>query len=146
MSKTTEAIARARKMATEAKADSVVMVSEVGTSYLIGSLEKSGRMRDIPQVLGLPRTVTLALVAKLVEYNATGKVKQIASGVGSAATVIATYQFSKGQEVSGLVGGDMGASRRRIVDQAAHLRALGKGTKRGAAMDELANLEREAAE
>ena len=143
MSKAQEAVARARRTAQEARANAVEMVAEVGTSYLIGSLEASGRMRDIPQFLGLPRTVTLAVVAKLIEYNSSGRVSQAAAGVGASATAIAVYQFAKGGTVSGVAG--VGALGRRGAElESASRRALGKG--KLSAARELDALEREAAE
>lgn len=143
MSKTQEAIARARRTASEAKNDAVEMVSEVTTSYLLGSLETSGRIRDIPQIMGLPRTVTLALVGKLVAYNTSGKVRQIAAGAANAATAIAVYQFARGQTVSG-VAGEVGrmSARGRVLEQASD-RALGRG--RASADRELDQLDPERA-
>lgn len=142
MSKTQEAIARARRSASEAKNDAVEMVSEVTTSYLLGSLEASGRIRDVPQIMGLPRTVTLALVGKLVAYNTSGRVKQMANGAANSAVAIAVYQFAKGQTVSGV--GDVGrmTARGRVLESASE-RAIGRG--RATAAEELAALENDAA-
>jgi hypothetical protein len=140
MSKTSEAIARARRTASEAKENAVEMAAEVGTSYLLGSMEASGQIRNIPQVFGMPRTVTLALAAKLVAYNTSGRVSQVARGVASSATAVAVYQFARGQTVSG-VGDDVGrmSARGRILENAS-ARAIGHG--RASADPELAELER----
>lgn len=108
MSKTKEAIARARRTATEAKEDAAEMMAGATTSYLIGSMEASGAMAQIPTFLGLPRTVTLAIAGKLLAYNSTGRTRQIANGAANAASHVAIYQFSRGQTVSGL-GDDVGA-------------------------------------
>jgi hypothetical protein len=61
-------------------------------------------MTSIPQFMGLPRTLTLALAAKLVEYNASGIAKQVAAGVGNASAHIAIHEFARGQTVSGASG------------------------------------------
>jgi hypothetical protein len=133
MSKAQEAIARARRTATEARADATEMASGVVTSYVIGSMEAAGTMAQVPQLMGLPRVVTLAAAAKLVAYNASGNVRQVANGVGNACTHIAVYQFSKGQTVSGLVGaGDA------IHDRGRRLEAAG----RRSASSELDDLDR----
>ena len=142
MSKTQEAIARARRTATEAKADTVVVAAELGTAYLLGSLEASGRIRDVPQVMGLPRTVTIAAAAKLLQYNSSGRMKQIAEGVGNSAASIAVFQFARGATVSGSgVGDEAGrmTARGRVLENASE-RAIGRG--RAVSEDEeLAGLE-----
>lgn len=139
MSKAQEAIARARRTANEAKADATEMISGVVTSYMIGSLEKSGNMNSIPKIFGLPRTVTLAAAAKLLAYNSSGNTRQIANGVGSAATHVAVYQFSKGADVSGDER-DLETSGRAIHDRGRRLEAIG----RASANDEIEALERSA--
>lgn len=141
MSKTQEAIARARRTATEAKADTVVVAAELGTAYLLGSLEASGRIRDIPQVMGLPRTVTIAAAAKLLQYNSSGRMKQIAEGIGNSAASIAVFQFARGATVSG-VGDEAGrmTARGRVLENASE-RAIGRGRAAMPDEEELSGLE-----
>lgn len=73
----------------------------VAASFIIGALEKSGRMNDIPTLAGLPRTVTLAFAAKLGASYASGSAADYLDGVGDAAANVAVYQFAKGPDVSG---------------------------------------------
>ena len=129
MSKAKEAIQRARRTAGEAKADMAELGAGTVTAYLIGSMETSGAMAQIPQVLGLPRTLTLAVAAKLLAYNASGTIKQVANGAGNAALNVAIYQFAKGgaAAVTGIVGAgnaihDRG---RRLEAEARRLAASG---------------------
>lgn len=102
---TKSALERARRTAANAKADSTEMLSVGGTSYMIGSLVKSGNIEKIPELFGMPRTVTLAIAAKLLAYNASGQVKQVANGAATAAASIAIFQFSQGLDVAGASGG-----------------------------------------
>lgn len=141
MSKAQEAIARARRTASAAKADATRMSAGAVTSYLIGSMETAGTMAQIPTIFGLPRTVTLAAVGKLIEYNMSGTVSEIAGGSATAAANIAIYQFSKGQSVSGVAGVDGAIHDRGRQLQAAAARAL-RGDPAPSAEDELAGLER----
>jgi hypothetical protein len=138
MSKAQEAIARARRTATQARADATKMAAGAVTSYLIGSMETAGTMAQIPTLFGLPRTVTLAAVGKLVAYNMSGTVSEAADGAATAAANIAIYQFSKGQTVSGVDGAIHDRGRQL---QAAAARAL-RGDPAPSADDELAGLER----
>lgn len=137
MSKAQDAIARARKTATEAKADAAETVSGMATSYLIGSMKATGTLAQIPSVMGLPKTVVLAAVAKAIAYNSTGKMKQIANGAGNAAAHIAVFEFSSGQSVSGVDGA--------IHDRGARLNAAASrlGSGGASAEAELASLEGE---
>ncbi len=140
MSKAKEAIARARRTASEARADAARMAAGGVTSYLIGSMEAAGTMSQVPQVFGLPRTVTLAVVGKLIEYNMGGTVAEVAGGAATAAANIAIYQFSRGQTVSGDVGaGNAIRDRGRRLESAA-ARALQPGAGLGAE-EEIAALE-----
>lgn len=110
MSKAQEAIARARRTANAAKADSTKMAAGAVTSYLIGSMEAAGTLSSIPQPFGLPRTVVLAVVGKAIAYNTSGQVSDALDGAASAAANIGIYQFASGRSVSG-VGDDVGAGR-----------------------------------
>jgi hypothetical protein len=77
-------------------------VALISTGAAIGALEKSGRMDDIPQVMGAPRTFTTAVVAYGLAYVApSGTMKDIAEGVGDGSACILSYQYMKGGEVSG---------------------------------------------
>lgn len=145
MSKAKEAIARARRTATEAKADMTELGAGAVTSYLIGSMEASGAMAQVPQVLGLPRTLTLAVAAKLLAYNTSGTTHQAANGAGNSALNVAIYQFAKGgaAAVSGV--GEVGAGSaihdrgRRLEAEARRIAAMTQGS----GDPELDELERE---
>jgi len=77
------------------------MLAMAGTSYMIGSMVKSGNIEKIPEIFGMPRTVTLAIAGKLLAYNASGALKQAANGAASAAAAVAIFQFAQGLEVAG---------------------------------------------
>ena len=142
MSKTSEAIARARNAARNAKTDATETVAGAATSYFLGSLESSGAINSIPQVMGMPRTLTLALLGKGVAYftGSGGTMHAVANGIGNAATHVGLYQLASRGSVS---GGDVLAGRRDgEVDRA--LRAMtGPGAERriAAVADPLASAE-----
>lgn len=98
---TKAALERARRTAGAAKADANEMLAMAGTSYMIGSMVKSGNIEKIPEIFGMPRTVTLAIAAKLLAYNAGGAMKQAANGAANAAATVAIFQFAQGLEVAG---------------------------------------------
>jgi hypothetical protein len=137
MSKAQEAIQRARRTATAAKADATRMAAGAVTSYLVGSMEAAGTMAQVPQLMGLPRTVTLAILGKLVAYNTGGTISEGADGAATAAANIAIYQFSRGQTVSGVEGAIHDRGRRL---QSAAQRALAQDTE-PSAEQEIAALE-----
>ncbi len=98
---TKAALERARRTASAAKSDANEMLAMAGTSYMIGSMVKSGNIEKIPEIFGMPRTVTLAIAAKVLAYNAGGTLKQAANGAANAAAAVAIFQFAQGLEVAG---------------------------------------------
>lgn len=92
---------RARKEAKTARSSAVVRGAGLLTAYGIGSLEANGRMEDIPQILGLPRTVTLAGAAMLLAPHVDGYMGDVLDGVGESAMYIAAYNFGAGRDISG---------------------------------------------
>lgn len=90
-----------KRIATE-KDEGIRTAAIGGTGLLIGNLEASGRMRDVPQIGPLPRTVTLALLAKAgAMFIGPGKAKAIVNGIGDGAVAVAAYNFSRGAQISG---------------------------------------------
>ena len=81
------------------------MVAVGVTAYGIGSMRKNGQLARVPQLFGMPHTVTLAVAAKLISLNTGGKMKQAANGAAMAAASIALYQFGNGESVSGYISG-----------------------------------------
>jgi hypothetical protein len=84
-----------------AKADMLEIGAAIGTAYVVGKLAQSGGLDRVPDVLGMPKTVTVAAVGKLIAYNVSGKAKQITNGLATGAACVAAYQFGNGQTVSG---------------------------------------------
>lgn len=119
MSKAKELAARARARLRDEEGEVRRMGASLATSYVIGSMENSGAMASVPQLLGLPRTVTLAVAAKVAGTFMSGKLRDYAQGVGDAASNIATYNFAKGATISG--EDEVSGRRRRRAHEAARL-------------------------
>lgn len=73
----------------------------LATSYGVGSLEASGRMDAIPQLMGMPRTLTVGGAALLASLFVRGKGGHLIEGVADGALSIAAYQFARPGAVSG---------------------------------------------
>lgn len=107
---------------------------------VLGLMKAGGQMDRIPDIFGLPKTVSIALAAKLGANYMSGSTADVLNGVGDAAAVVAIYEFAQGATVSGLVGD--GASDGRVSDEA---RRLERRLARTLSEDELADLEDELA-
>lgn len=114
---------RARINEAEARRSGAALAS----GFVLGSMEKAGTLNDLPDMFGLPKSVTIAIVAKLGAGYATGDIADYMNGLGDAAGVVALYQFGKGVEtIQGveqprqLAGEEVG--RRRLT--ASELRAF----------------------
>lgn len=70
-------------------------------AYVIGSMEKAGTLAELPDAFGLPKTVIIAVLAKVGASFASGQAADYANGVGDAASAIALYQFAKGETIAG---------------------------------------------
>lgn len=92
---------RQRDAAKARKGSFVRKGSMLATGYGIGKLEESGRMDDIPQPFGVPRTVVVAGVAMVASAFLGGTAGDITEGIGDGAGTVAAYQFGAGMEVSG---------------------------------------------
>lgn len=77
----------------------------LAAGFTLGAMEKAGTLAQVPDMFGLPKTVTIAIVSKLAAGYASGDMSDYANGVGDAAGVVALYQFGKGETVDGMVAG-----------------------------------------
>jgi hypothetical protein len=106
-----------KKLAAE-KEEGVRVAALVGTSAAIGNLEVSGRMRDVPQLGPLPRTATLAFLAKAgAMFVGNGTAKNVLNGIGDASICIASYNFTRGAEISGVSNTGMFAREREAAEE-----------------------------
>lgn len=149
MAKAKEIMSRVRARLRDEEAEARRGGAALATSYVIGSMETSGAMASVPQLFGLPRTVTLAVLAKAGGTFARGPVRDYLQGVGDSAAIIATYNFSKGGTVSGIdeVSGRRRNRRHRMAEAANVERQLRAQlqAERAHSLDELDELESEAA-
>lgn len=91
----------AKRMHAE-KEEGIRTASMAITGGIIGNLEVSGRMDSIPTLGPLPRTTALAIVAKFAAmFAGPGTFKSVLNGAGDAATVITSYNFTRGASISG---------------------------------------------
>lgn len=101
---------RARKSAAAAKADGARMLGMMGGAAVIGLMVKSGAVDRLPDI-GVPKTLVLAGIGKAVGYNMNGTIGEAADGIGNAAAVVAIFQWTTGQTVSGAsMAGNGGAN------------------------------------
>ena len=100
------------------------MVALGVTAYGVGSMLKNGQLEKVPQIFGMPRTVTLAVAAKLLAYNSGGRVKQAANGASAAAAAIALFQFGHGDSVAGYVSGNERGQDRALKSEQAIAKRL----------------------
>lgn len=100
----------------------------LGTSFVIGALEKNGKLASLPTIPGVPRIVTLGIVFNGLGFVAPkgGKIEAALDGMGESAFNIASYKWGKGEDVAGVSENDVGgprARRRRTETQLAEQRA-----------------------
>lgn len=69
---------------------------------VLGLMKAGGQLDRIPDVFGLPKTVSVALAAKLGANYMSGTTANVLNGVGDAAACIAVYEFAQGVNVSGV--------------------------------------------
>jgi hypothetical protein len=69
---------------------------------VLGLMKAGGQMDRIPDVFGLPKTVSVALAAKIGANYMSGTTANVLNGVGDAAAVVAIYEFAQGVAVSGV--------------------------------------------
>lgn len=101
------ALSRARSIAREHKDEAEIEMGNLGAAAVIGMMERAGTMAAVPTFFGLPRTVTLAIVARIASKNTSGSASNTLRGISSGAASIAVYQYAKGVTVSGADGGDV---------------------------------------
>lgn len=149
MAKAKEIAGRIRARLREEEGEARRGGAALATSYVIGSMETSGAINTVPPLFGLPRTVTLAILAKAAGTFARGSMRDYLQGVGDGAAIIATYNFSKGATVSGVDDEMSGRrSRRRRMAEAANVERQLRAqlqAERAHGVDELDELEAEAA-
>lgn len=98
------ALSRARAIAREHKDEAEIEMGNLGAAGMIGLLERTGAMNNIPQLFGLPRTVIVAVLMRVASKKMGGSGANMLRGMSSGAAAVAIYQFAKGVQVSGLVG------------------------------------------
>lgn len=98
---------------------------------VLGLMKAGGQLDRIPDVFGLPKTVSVALACKLGANYMSGQTANVLNGVGDAAACIAVYEFAQGVNVSGMVGDRASDLERRLASRLSE--------------DELADLEDELA-
>lgn len=95
-------LAGARKLAKENESDLTRKGVGMVTSFAIGSLTRSGGINVIPTLPGVPRTISLAIIANGIGLIAPkGKWRDMLDGVGESTLNIASYEFGKGGVVAG---------------------------------------------
>jgi hypothetical protein len=92
---------RARDKAREGKQKLLQKGTMLGAAYGVGRLEETGRMDDIPQILGMPRTLTVAGLGYGLAMFTGGTLADVAEGAADGAASVAAYQYGKGEDVSG---------------------------------------------
>lgn len=73
-----------------------------GGAGVLGLMKASGQLARVPDVFGLPKTVSIALACKIGASYAPGAAADYLNGIGDSAAVIAIYEFSQGITLSGL--------------------------------------------
>ena len=104
----------------------------MGTSFVIGALEKNGKLASLPTIPGVPRIVTLGIVFNGLGMFApkNGKIEAALDGMGESAFNIASYKWGKGEDVAGAVETDVGGPRARRRRTEAQLREQRDATRR----------------
>ena len=111
---------RARAKATQN--DQRAAIGAVIGAGVLGYTYKEGYLQRVPQLAGVPTTVTVAVVGLGVGYYAGGTLGDIGRAVGIAAAVVAAYQLASGQTVAGDSDSDVQRAVNKLaskLDQAA---------------------------
>ena len=92
-----------------------------GGAGVLGLMKASGQLARVPDVFGLPKTVSIALACKIGASYAPGAAADYLNGVGDSAAVIAIYEFSQGITLSGMdaTGRNPGTSARALESRLA---------------------------
>lgn len=106
--------------------------SGLATGFIVGALEKNGKLAQMPTIPGVPRIVTLGILANVAAMFApAGKMRTVLDGAGESTLNIASYKWGKGEDVAGVEELDVGGprSRRRrtqaaLSDTSARVREL----------------------
>ena len=64
--------------------------------------ERAPWISKIPDILGLPKTASIAILAKLGAQYAPKGMQGYLNGLGDAGAVIALHAFAKGEQISGM--------------------------------------------
>lgn len=114
-------VAAARAKMKAEKGEATRVGSALASSYVIGAIEKSPeQLAKIPQVFGLPRTFTLAVLAKGAGmFVGKGTGNDVLNGIGDAAAIIAVHSYAKGETVAGFGEEVSGPRKRRKKQQGA---------------------------
>lgn len=104
-----------RIRAKQSQNDTRAAVGAIVGAGVLGYAYKEGYLQRVPQLAGVPTTVTLAAVGLGVGYYAGGTLGDIGRAVGIAAAVVAAYQLASGATVAG-DGGGTDAQVRRAVE------------------------------
>lgn len=118
-------VAAARAKMRAEKGEATRVGTALASSYVIGAIEKSPeQLAKIPTVFGLPRTFTLAALAKgAAMFSPKGTTTDVLNGIGDAAAIIAVHAYAKGETVAGFnVGDELSGPRKKRKRQQGAMR------------------------
>lgn len=126
------ALTSTRKRLKESEDEFVRKGAGLASGFVIGALEKNGKLAQMPTIPGVPRIVTLGIVLNAAAMFAPkGKMRQALDGAGESALNVASYKWGKGEDVAGVGEVDVGGPRARarrtdseLRDVRAQVRAL----------------------
>lgn len=95
---------RVRDKMKEAKGNTIRRGANIGTSYALGKAVETGAIERVPQLWGMPRTLTLAALGAAGAMYGSGKMADAAEGVLDSALAISAYDFGRGAPVQGVEG------------------------------------------
>lgn len=87
----------------EREDDMVRKGTGVVSSFVLGALKANGKLASLPTIPGVPRIVTLSIVANGLGLVApSGKIRQALDGIGESTLNIAAYEWGAGGDVAGV--------------------------------------------
>ena len=104
---------RAREWAKD-KELTLIRKAAVGVGgAVLGAAEKGGQLASMPTIPGMPRIVTIGVVANVVALMApAGRLGAAVDGVADSTIGIAGYKLGKGEDIAGHAEVDVGGPRR----------------------------------
>jgi hypothetical protein len=110
-----------RKKLKESEDEFIRKGAGLASGFVIGALEKNGKLAQMPTIPGVPRIVTLGILFNgAAMFAPKGKLRQALDGAGESALNVASYKWGKGEDVAGVGEADVGGPRARArrTDQA----------------------------